>query len=81
MTIRKKELLVLSMLACVMAAWTVGAAIGFFSQVTRVHLQNHGVLLTPTALVVVACASLVILFVIAYFIRAILRETPPTDDP
>ena len=67
MTTRTKELLALSALACLMVAWTVGAAIVFHS-----HVRTGGDLQTP---IVVGCASLVILIVIAHFIRAMLRKT------
>ncbi len=82
MSIRTKELLVLSGLACLMAAWTVCAAGGFFSEtIRRANVGERMHVLAPATVgVLLACACLAILFVIAHSIRAILRETPPADE-
>ena len=76
MSTRTKELLALSVLACWMIAWIVGAAIRLFSRLDRgANFGGDEALYTLPMLGLIGCASLAILIVIAHFIRAILRET------
>lgn len=78
MTTRKKELLALSAVGCLMVAWTVGAAIVFLWRLDSRNGQDWMYLFTP-AIIGIACAGSLVC--ILDFLYSILHEPLPPPSP